>query len=157
MATDAATRGDGEQPNYRVLVVDDSATIRNAIQAALSRHNVIVDTAHSGKEAVGKVFAELATDTPYDLVFMDVVMPGLNGLDATHRLREVGYRGKIIICTANREEFDMATSLCSGADDFLSKPFGPSQLIEVIRDNCPAPGSHPESELHAHHDDADAA
>jgi len=143
--------------SYRVLVVDDSAVIRKVIKSALSSRRVEVDTADSGKEAVGKVFAELATNTPYDLVFMDAVMPGLSGLEATHRLREVGYRGKIVICTANREEYDMATSLCSGADDFLPKPFGPEDLLRVLRENCPVPGTAPESELHTPRHGADAA
>jgi len=142
---------------YRVLVVDDSDVIRRVVKAALQQLDVRVDTADSGKDAVGKVFAELATDTPYDMVLMDVVMPGFSGLDATHKLREIGYRGKIIICTANAEEYGMATSLCSGADDFLSKPFGPDDLVKAIREHCPEPGSAPPSELHSGNNDADAA
>ena len=63
---------------------------------------------------------------------MDVVMPELNGCDATYKLRQAGYTGKIVILTAADVEFDLARALCAGADDFLAKPFSPQQLTSML-------------------------
>ncbi len=128
----------------RILLAEDSTTLSNLIARMLTRHGREVLTAENGRRAVEIVEAAGAEGRPVDLILMDVNMPEMTGYDATWTLRRNGYTGKIIILTAIEEEYDMARSLCNGADDFLAKPFSPEQLGEVIRAHAarPAPSIH---------------
>jgi CheY-like chemotaxis protein len=89
--------------------------------------------AEDGRLALEAALAAQIAAMPFDLVLMDVMMPRLNGCDATFELRQRGYRGRIVILTAADEQYDLARSLSAGADDFLAKPFTPPQLLEVVR------------------------
>lgn len=122
----------------RLLLVEDSPTLRKAIRTFLLPAKVDLATADNGLEAVSIAEAAQTTGDAFDLILMDVVMPELNGVEATYQLRQRGYAGKIVILTAADAQFDMAASLCAGADDFLPKPFGPDDLIRVIEAHCPA-------------------
>src|SRR5690606_15427726 len=94
--------------------------------------------ATNGLEAVGMVESLSGCGQSIDLILMDVVMPELNGVEATWTLRQQGYTGKIVILTAAEKEFDMAASLCAGADDYLPKPFTPEDLHRVLEQHCPS-------------------
>ncbi|MCC7144875.1 MAG: response regulator [Phycisphaeraceae bacterium] len=117
----------------RFLLVDDSVTLRKLISSLLSQSFGAVTMAADGDEAVKLAMEAQEQGQPFDLILMDVVMPHLNGCEATFQLRQAGYRGKIIILTAADREFDQARVLCAGANDFLPKPFGPEELARVVK------------------------
>lgn len=121
----------------RVLLVDDSAMLRKLVRQALIGEHVEVSVATNGLEAVTQVETAKARGTPFDLVLMDVVMPHLNGVEATFRLRQGGFAGRVVILTAADAQFDMAASLCAGADDYLAKPFTPEDLHRIVQTHCP--------------------
>jgi DNA-binding response OmpR family regulator len=129
----------------RILLAEDSTTLSNLISRMLTHHGREVLTAENGRRAVEIVEAAGAEGQPIDLILMDVNMPEMTGYDATWTLRRNGYTGRIIILTAIEEEYDMARSLCNGADDFLAKPFSPEQLAQVIK----AHAAQPSSSIHA--------
>lgn len=116
----------------RILLVDDSATLRKLIASALRKFTPHVATVENGRRAIEAVHLAAEMGHPFDAIFMDVVMPEMNGYDATYQLRQEGYSGRIVILTANPEEFDMARNLCNGADDFLAKPFSPTDLKRTL-------------------------
>lgn len=127
----------------RLLLVEDSSTLRRLLTQTLAQRDMNVTTAIHGLEGVETLKTAEKAGQPFDVVIMDVVMPELDGFQATWQMRKLGYAGKVILFTANDEMYDMAASLCQGADDFIAKPFSPAQLIEVIERQlatmCPLP------------------
>lgn len=113
----------------KILVVDDSATERHVMKALLSSHGYEVITAESGEEAIVKAKSELP-----DLVLMDVVMPGLNGYQATRTLtRDQATRNiPVIVCTTKGQETDRIWGLRQGAQDYLVKPVDGQELLAKI-------------------------
>lgn len=115
-----------------ILLAEDSLTLQRLIGSILQHSRVHTTTACTGQEAFDLAMSQRDQGQPFDLILMDVVMPELNGCDATFKLRQAGYAGKIIILTAADVEFDLARALCAGADDFLAKPFSPQQLTTML-------------------------
>jgi len=116
-------------PGLRVLVAEDLEMNRLLVQLLLSQHGIDAVFAENGKEAYEKVKAE-----PFDLVFMDVNMPVMNGVEATRRIREeLGSRVPIIALTANALEGDEEKFLNSGMDGYLTKPLDDRQFDAVLR------------------------
>ncbi|MDX1624935.1 MAG: response regulator [Wenzhouxiangellaceae bacterium] len=115
----------------RILVVDDEAAIRNMLAFSLNRADMEVELACSGDEAL----ARLREARRPDLVVMDWMMPGLDGLQVTRRLREAPDLDRIpvILLTACGKETDRARGLDSGADDYVVKPFSTLELISRVR------------------------
>ena len=113
----------------KILVVDDSATERHVMKALLSSHGYEVITAESGEEAIVKAKSELP-----DLVLMDVVMPGLNGYQATRTLtRDQATRNiPVIVCTTKGQETARIWGLRQGAQDYLVKPVDGQELLAKI-------------------------
>ncbi len=114
----------------KILVVDDSATERFAMTEVLQRHGYQVITAESGDEAITKSAAELP-----DLILMDVVMPGINGYQATRTIsRNDATRSiPIIMCTSKGLETDKIWGMRQGALDYLVKPVDHKELIARIK------------------------
>ncbi len=114
---------------HRILVVDDEPINREVAQMQLEAVDLVVDTAEDGAEAI--VMAQKAS---YAAILMDMQMPELNGLEATHEIRQLpGYRDiPIIAMTANAFAEDKARCLEAGMNDFLIKPFNPDQLFEIL-------------------------
>jgi CheY-like chemotaxis protein/GAF domain-containing protein len=115
----------------RVLVVEDNQVNVMVIQAMLEERGYSVDCVDSGEDAVQRVRAN-----EYDLVLMDVQMPGLDGLEATRKIRALG--GKyaslpIVAITANASEDDRAQCLAAGMNDYISKPYKPATLTETLQ------------------------
>jgi two-component system KDP operon response regulator KdpE len=111
----------------RILVVDDDPQIRRVLKVTLSGHGFEVDDARNGEEALERLRARRA-----DLVLLDINMPGLSGLDVCRAIRahsEVA----IIMLTVRDEEADTVEALDAGADDYVTKPFKPSELSARIR------------------------
>ena len=111
----------------RVLVVDDDETILRVVRLVLERENYHVGLASTGHQALDS----LAKRTP-DLIILDLSLPDIGGLDLLHDLR-TWYRGPIMILSANGEEMMVIDALDGGADDYLTKPFRPSEMLARIR------------------------
>lgn len=113
----------------RILVVDDEPHIVRLLKDALSRRGYEVATASNGQEALEQV-----REAAPDLIFMDVMMPGMSGLDATRAIREeIGLTGvPIFLLTARGQEQDVQAGLDAGADEYLTKPFSPRQLATLV-------------------------
>jgi twitching motility two-component system response regulator PilH len=114
----------------RIMVVDDSATDRTFIEGMLKKRGYEVLTVHGGESAVERSKAEQP-----DLILMDVVMPGLNGFQATRAIArdEKTKHIPIIICTSKNQESDRIWGLRQGARDYISKPIDERQLFEKIK------------------------
>lgn len=127
----------GDSPH--VLVVDDDERLRALLCRYLSDHGYLVTTAGDATEARGHM-ASLV----FDLLVVDVMMPGEDGLTLTRSLRDSGHGVPILILTARGEAEDRIAGLESGADDYLSKPFEPRELLLRLnsilrRTRAPAP------------------
>jgi CheY-like chemotaxis protein len=122
----------GRLAGYRVLVVEDSATIRFAVRLLLQSEGASVDEAADGVEGV-RMAAEAAQ--PYDAVLMDMQIPMLDGIEATRELRRRGYTRPIVALTANAFAHDMQACLAAGMNDYIAKPVKIDALVDVIRRN----------------------
>jgi two-component system phosphate regulon response regulator OmpR len=122
-----------DQDEPHLLVVDDDARIRELLRRYLAGSGFRVTTAGDAAEARAKL-----ASMEFDLVVLDVMMPGENGFDLTQSLRKTGPlrqigRTPILLLTAMAEPEDRITGLEHGADDYLSKPFEPRELVLRIR------------------------
>jgi CheY-like chemotaxis protein len=115
----------------RVLLAEDSPDNQRIIERLLSRSGLEVEIAENGQVAYEKVCAAIGTDTAFDLVFMDVDMPVLDGYQATRLLREAGYTGPIIALTAHALPEERSRSLEAGCNDHLTKPVERSLLVST--------------------------
>jgi two-component system KDP operon response regulator KdpE len=111
----------------RVLVADDEAQIRNALQRALTARGYEVDVAADGAEAVDHAAASVP-----DLIVLDLNMPVLDGLEACRRIRTWS-TVPILVLSVREEEPDKVAALDLGADDYLTKPFGVDELLARVR------------------------
>jgi two-component system response regulator MprA len=112
----------------RLLVVDDDPALREALALVLDLNGFDVTTAVDGREAI----RALAVDS-HDAVVLDVLMPGLDGLEVCRRLRAAGNRTPVLMLTARSEVSERVEGLEAGADDYLAKPFAREELIARLR------------------------
>ncbi|MGY3766970.1 response regulator transcription factor [Vagococcus vulneris] len=112
----------------RMLVVDDEPSITTLLKYNLEKENFEVDVASNGLEAVTAALTNI-----YDFIILDLMLPKLNGFDVTKKLREAKINTPIIMLTAKDETVDKIIGLEVGADDYLTKPFSPRELIARIR------------------------
>ncbi len=112
----------------RVLVIDDDPSVTSLLKRGLAYESYKVATASSGKEGL-----ELARENPPDLVILDVMMPGMDGLEVCRRLRAVDPSLPIIMLTARDGVGDQVLGLETGADDYVVKPFTFEVLLARIR------------------------
>lgn len=121
----------------RILVVDDDARIRTVVRRGLSYEGYAVAEAASGEEAL-----RVAREHLPDLVVLDVMLPGIDGLEVTRRLRAAGDRVAVLMLTARDEVRDRVQGLETGADDYLVKPFSFEELLArvhaLLRRRAPA-------------------
>ncbi|MFJ7826541.1 response regulator [Psychrobacillus sp. NPDC096623] len=112
-----------------VLVVDDAVFMRTTIKRILENHQfVIVGEASNGLEAVEQYKSLLP-----DVVTMDVTMPGMNGIEAVKRIIAEFPNAKIVMVTALGQQKLIVDALESGAKDFITKPFDPDQIVQVLQ------------------------
>ncbi|HSC79113.1 MAG TPA: response regulator [Chitinolyticbacter sp.] len=113
----------------KVLIVDDSPTERHFLGELLTKNGYQVVTAESGEEAVEKV-----KDIMPDLILMDVVMPGMNGFQATRTIsrEEATKHIPIIMCTSKNQETDKVWGKRQGASEYVVKPVDPQELLTKI-------------------------
>ena len=110
----------------RVLVVDDEPTVREVVAGYLRRDGHLVSEAADGPTAL-----RLLESEPPDLVVLDMMLPGVNGLDILRRIRAAGDM-PVIMLTARAEESDRVAGLELGADDYVIKPFSPRELAARV-------------------------
>jgi two-component system response regulator MprA len=115
-------------PKPRVLVVDDDKAVRESLRRSLEFNGYDVSLAGDGAEAL----AQIAASAP-DVVVMDVMMPRLNGIEATRALRSAGNDVPILVLTARDAVGDRVDGLDAGADDYLTKPFALLELLARLR------------------------
>jgi len=111
----------------RVLVVDDEAIVRDVLTRYLEREGFRVDVAEDGEVAL-----ELAARSRPDIVVLDLMLPKVDGLEVFRRLRDLG-DVPVVMLTAKGEEVDRLVGLELGADDYVSKPFSPREVVARIR------------------------
>lgn len=112
----------------RVLVVDDDKRLALAVKRGLERETFAVDVAFNGVDGLWQ-----AQENSYDALVLDVMLPGMGGLELCAKLREAGEWAPILILTARDGERDEAHALDTGADDFLAKPFSYVVLVARLR------------------------
>jgi two-component system response regulator MprA len=112
----------------RLLVVDDEAAVREALALVLELSGFEVTTVVDGREAIRTI----AVDSP-DAVILDVLMPGLDGLEVCRRMRATGDRTPVLMLTARTEVSERVAGLEAGADDYLAKPFAREELVARLR------------------------
>ncbi len=113
----------------RVLVAEDEASIREFIVINLQRSGYEVSQADNGRAALE---AYQAADGDFDVVLLDIMMPEMDGLEVCKRLRSQSQTVGIIMLTAKTQEIDRVTGLLVGADDYVTKPFSPSELMARV-------------------------
>jgi two-component system, OmpR family, phosphate regulon response regulator OmpR len=111
----------------RILVVDDDARIRDLLRRYLAQEGFEVIVAEDGK-----ALTRIMMRDPIDLIVLDLMMPGEDGLSICRRLRAAGDRTPIIMLTAKGEDVDRIFGLEVGADDYLGKPFNPRELLARV-------------------------
>src|SRR5579862_3602297 len=113
-----------------ILVVDDDLPVRDALRRALTLQGYDVELAGDGEEALLRV---RATPNAFDLLIVDILMPRLDGLEMTRRLRADGNQLPILMLTARDQVSDRVSGLEAGADDYLVKPFALEELVARVR------------------------
>ena len=116
-----------ESSKYKILVVDDEKRMVRFIQLNLEQDGFQVLTAYNGKEALEQVRTQLP-----DLILLDIMMPDISGFEVLKRIREVN-TVPVIMLTAKGEEDDRIQGLELGADDYITKPFSPREMVSRIR------------------------
>ncbi|HET7658547.1 MAG TPA: response regulator transcription factor [Bacillales bacterium] len=111
----------------RILVVDDEERIRRLLRMYLERENYWVEEAEDGETALAK-----AVDGDYDLILLDLMLPGIDGEEVCKRLREKKAT-PVIMLTAKEEEADRVQGFEVGADDYVVKPFSPREVILRVK------------------------
>ena len=111
----------------KILLVDDEPLILKGLKYSLEQDGYLTDSAMDGEEALAKFFAG-----EYDLILLDVMLPGLDGIEVCQRIRERS-NVPIIMLTAKGEDMDKILGLEYGADDYMTKPFDPKELIARIK------------------------
>ncbi|MFP4623302.1 MAG: response regulator [Gemmatimonadota bacterium] len=120
---------DGSRPGATILIAEDHVDSREALSALLEAFGFRVVAAVDGREAI-----VLARQTTPDLILMDIMMPGLDGFEATRRIRGFPETEHIPIITLTAMDGARALALDAGADDFLRKPVNSGALLDKLRD-----------------------
>jgi len=122
------------------LIVDDDYALREQLQQILTRQRYIVETATDGEEALDKL-----SETPFDLIILDIMMPKIDGLTALKEMRREGIDAPVLMLTVKGDMADKVKGLDLGADDYLAKPFSLEELWARVRALLRRSGSQRES------------
>jgi len=112
----------------RVLVVEDETSLAEVVRRGLTREGFVVDVMHDGQDGLWA-----ATESAYDVIVLDIMLPGLDGYQVIARLREAGVWTPVLMLTAVDGEHDQAEAFNLGADDYLTKPFSFVVLVARLR------------------------
>ncbi|MCP4431101.1 MAG: response regulator transcription factor [Gammaproteobacteria bacterium] len=108
----------------RILIVEDEAAIRIGLIDVFVFHGYEVDSAEHGEEGLRKALSGL-----YDMILLDVMLPGMNGFDICNQIRQKDRQQPVIMLTAKTSDEDIVQGLTLGADDYIAKPFSVTQLV----------------------------
>jgi two-component system alkaline phosphatase synthesis response regulator PhoP len=114
--------------NENLLLVEDEQALRTALEVRLRAEGYVVDTAEDGDEGLQK-----ATNLPFDLIILDIMLPRRSGLDVCRGVRQLGLATPILILSVRDETVDKVVGLNLGADDYMTKPFEAAELIARIQ------------------------
>ena len=126
----------------KILVLEDESGIRSFVVINLRRNGYEPVEAATGEEAL----AALAADPDIDVALLDVMLPDIDGFEVCRRIRTSGSKMGIIMLTALGQEMDKVTGLMNGADDYVTKPFSPAELIARVDALCRRLGAAEEPE-----------
>lgn len=112
----------------RVLIAEDEVEIARALKVMLEKNKYTVDIVHNGTDALDYIFL-----CDYDVIVLDIMMPGLDGLEVLTQIRRKGVYVPVMFLTAKGELEDRVTGLNAGADDYLAKPFAASEFIARVK------------------------
>jgi DNA-binding response OmpR family regulator len=112
----------------RILIVEDETGLAEALREGLVAERAAVDVMHNGPDGLWA-----ATEHPYDVIVLDIMLPGLNGYEVCRQLRAHEVWTPILMLTAKDGEYDLADALDLGADDYLTKPFSFVVLLARLR------------------------
>lgn len=129
----------------RILVVEDDQKILGALKRGLERQSYAVDAIADGDEGL-----QMALGEPYDLVILDRMLPGTEGLDILKRMRDSSIQTPVLLLTAKDKVLDRAEGLNAGADDYLVKPFAFVELIARVRALLRRPSETVDTTVSAH-------
>lgn len=113
---------------YNILICDDETDIRSALKIYLSSEDYNIFEAENGKEAL-----EIIKDEEIHLLLMDIMMPVMDGIRALAKLRENGNNIPVILLTAKSQDIDKILGLNAGADDYITKPFNPVEVMARVK------------------------
>src|SRR3954453_16865852 len=117
----------GEGTGARALVVDDAAEFRELVAAVLRRDGFLVEVAGDGRAAL-----DIARSFSPDVVVLDLGLPGMDGVEVCRQLRTFT-DAYVVMVTGRRDEVDKLIGLSVGADDYVTKPFSPRELVARVR------------------------
>jgi DNA-binding response OmpR family regulator len=112
----------------RVLIIEDDAALANGLQDNLAFEGYATRIASTGTEGLIQLRRE-----PFDLVLLDLMLPGISGFDVLRRLPEVAHRPRVIVVSARDAESDIVRALDLGAHDYVRKPFGLAELLARVK------------------------
>ena len=113
--------------NAKILIVEDEAALATTLKDRLRKEGYLVSTARDGVSGL-----DMATSEPFELIILDLMLPGQSGLTICQKLREHGSHTPILMLTARRQTIDKVIGLRTGADDYLTKPFQMAELLARI-------------------------
>src|SRR6202140_372834 len=113
--------------NAKILIVEDEAGLATTLKDRLHKEGYAVSVARDGNSGM-----EMATSESFDLLILDLMLPGQNGLSICQKLRELGSNTPILMLTARRQTMDKVIGLRTGADDYLTKPFKMAELLARV-------------------------
>ncbi|MDF2909792.1 MAG: DNA-binding response regulator [Sporolactobacillus laevolacticus] len=116
-----------EEKKAAVLIVDDEERIRKLLKMYLERENYVIDEAGEGETAL-----QMALDKDYDLILLDLMLPGMDGVEVCEKLREAKAT-PVIMLTAKGEEANRVQGFEVGTDDYIVKPFSPREVVLRVK------------------------
>ena len=111
-----------------ILIVDDEASILTLLEYNLKQAGYQVSSVDNGSQAY-----QMISDGTFDFIILDVMLPGMDGMDICRKVRQNGVETPILMLTAKDEEYDKVIGLELGADDYMTKPFSPREVIARIK------------------------
>jgi DNA-binding response OmpR family regulator len=112
----------------RILLVEDEVLLCESIKSGLSEHGMTVDAVGDGQEGL-----RLACSHLYDAVILDIMLPGMDGMELLRKLRQDGHQTPVLFLTARTSTDDKVAALNTGGDDYLTKPFAFSELLARLQ------------------------
>ena len=116
------------EASYRLLIIDDDVDLARMLSEYLAPEGIELTSASTGNQGL-----TLAKSQEYDLIILDVMLPGLSGFDVLKQYREAGGKTPVLMLTARGDDVDRIVGLEMGADDYLPKPFNPRELLARVK------------------------